>query len=130
MKDENGRVTIPGFYDGITLSEKDKALINATPEDFEEMKQTLGIAEPDQVGGTYQEALQYPSLNIRGLRAGWVGNEVRTIIPAEAIAEIDMRLVPETPGMRQVDLVKAYIESKGYHFVDSIPTTEERATIF
>ena len=127
MKDEYGRVTVPGFYNGITLTEKDKALINASPEDLEEMKSTLGIAEPDRVGATYQEALQFPSLNVRGLRAGWVGNEVRTIIPSEAIAEIDMRLVPETPGMRQVERVKAYVESKGYHFVDSIPTKEERA---
>jgi acetylornithine deacetylase/succinyl-diaminopimelate desuccinylase-like protein len=126
MKDEEGRVLIPGFYDGVELSESDKKILNNLPESMEEIKRTLGIAEVDQVGATYQEAMQYPSLNIRGLRAAWVGKEVRTLIPSEAIAEIDMRLVVETPGERQVQLLRDFIISKGYHFVDGTPTEEER----
>ncbi|MGI9542765.1 MAG: M20/M25/M40 family metallo-hydrolase [Cyclobacteriaceae bacterium] len=128
MKDEEGRVTVPGFYDGVSLSEKERKTINNLPEDIEEIKATLGIAKADHVGSTYQEALQYPSLNVRGLRAAWVGSEVRTLVPSEAIAEIDMRLVPETTGERQVQLLKNYIVSKGYHLVDSIPTAAERST--
>lgn len=127
MKDEQGRVTIPGFYDGVSLSEEEKAAINSLPENLEDIKTSLGIAEADQVGSTYQEALQYPSLNVRGLRAAWVGQEVRTLIPSEAVAEIDMRLVPETDGERQVQLLKNYILDKGYHIVDSAPTAEERS---
>ncbi|MEZ5038789.1 MAG: M20/M25/M40 family metallo-hydrolase [Saprospiraceae bacterium] len=127
MKDDEGRVIIPGFYDGIHLSDKEKRMLNDIPEDVAEIKQTLGIAEADQVGATYQEALQYPSLNIRGLRAAWVGKEVRTLIPAEAIAEIDMRLVPESDGQRLVDLIKQYVVDQGYHLVNGEPTDEERS---
>ncbi len=126
MKDENGRVVIPGFYDGVFLTEKDKRVMNTLPEDLSKIKKSLGIATIDSVGTTYQEALQYPSLNVRGLNAAWVGKEVRTLIPSYAIAEIDMRLVPETPGERQVQLLKEYILSKGYRLVDSIPSDEER----
>ncbi len=127
MKDDDGRVVIPGWYDGIQLSEKRKALINDVPEDQKEILRSLGIAQADKVGSTYQEALQYPSLNVRGLRAAWVGKEVRTIIPSEAIAEIDMRLVPESDGARQVKLLRDYIESHGFHLIEGEPTDEERA---
>ena len=126
MKDESGRVTIPGFYDGIELTDQEKKIINNVPESIDRTKNSLGIAKIDAIGNTYQESLQYPSLNIRGLRAGWVGKEVRTIIPSEVIVEIDMRLVPESEGERQMQLLKKYIQDNGYHLVDSIPTDEER----
>ncbi len=128
MKDENGKVLIPGFYDSIELSDAYKDLINRVPEDRDELLSTLGISKAEQVGDTYQEALQYPSLNVRGLRAAWTGEEVRTIIPAEAIAEIDMRLVPETPGEQQVQKVIGHIESLGYKVLDREPTDHERRT--
>lgn len=126
IKDENGKVTLEGFYDDIELSEEEKIRLNDVPENLDSIKQRLGIARQDAVGATYQEALQYPSLNIRGLNAAWVGDEVRTIIPAEVIAEIDMRLVPESDGERLMQLLKNYIKDQGYHLVDSIPTEEER----
>jgi acetylornithine deacetylase/succinyl-diaminopimelate desuccinylase-like protein len=126
LKDEKGRVQIKGFYDGITLTEADKIALNSLPENEDSLKIRLGIAESEQVGGSYQESLQYPSLNIRGLRSAWVGKEVRTIIPDEVEIEIDMRLVPETPGERMVDLLEQHLKLQGYHVVDSIPSDLER----
>ena len=128
MKDENGRVLVPNFYDGVELNAERKAQINDVPENLEDIKKALGIATIDSVGMTYQEALQYPSLNIRGLKAAWVEKEVRTLLPNEAVAEIDMRLVPATSGERQVQLLKKFILSKGFHIIDSLPTLEERQT--
>jgi acetylornithine deacetylase/succinyl-diaminopimelate desuccinylase-like protein len=127
MKDESGRVTLPGWYDGIHLSESDRIRLDAIPEDEEVLNRRLGIAKPEQVGDGYQEALQYPSLNVRGMASAWIGEEVRTIIPPTATAEIDIRLVPETDGERMVSLVKKYVEEQGYHFVNTKPTDEERA---
>lgn len=126
LKDEHGRVKLPGFYDGIELSEKEKVLLNKLPENLDSIKQRLGIAKPDAVGTTYQEALQYPSLNIRGLNAAWVGHEVRTIIPSEVVVEFDMRLVPESDGERLMQSLRKYIQDNGFHLVDPIPTEEER----
>ena len=128
LKDPNGRVQIKGFYDGITLSESDKKALNSLPENEDSLKIRLGIAERDQVGGSYQESLQYPSLNVRGLRAAWVGKEVRTIIPEVVDIEIDMRLVPETPGERMLHLLEEHLKTQGYHIVDSIPTAKERSS--
>lgn len=126
MKDENGRVLIPGFYDGVNLSVKQKELLNQLPDDRAELLESLGIYQPEMVGETYQEALQYPSFNVRGLQAADVGEEVRTVIPAKAVAEIDMRLVPETPAERQIQLVKKHIEAQGFQLLDSLPTDAQR----
>jgi len=127
MKDEQGRVTIPGFYDGIELDEETKKVLRQVPDDEEDIQRKIGIAEADQVGETYQEALQYPSLNLRGLSSGWVAQRVRTIVPSTATAEIDIRLVMESDPERLVRLVREHVEQQGYHLVDSLPTDEERS---
>lgn len=127
MKDAAGRVTIDGWYDGIMISESARTALEQVPDDAAAINRKLGIAEPDAVGSTLQEALQYPSLNIRGLASGWVGAEVRTIVPATAVAELDIRLVKESDAERLVGLLKDHITAQGYHFVDGEPTEEERA---
>ena len=86
MKDDYGRVTIPGFYDGIELDEETKSILAKVPDNEAFIKKNVGIAITDRVGSNYQEAIQYPSLNVRGLNSGWVGSRVRTIVPATATA--------------------------------------------
>ncbi|MDX1578477.1 MAG: M20/M25/M40 family metallo-hydrolase [Gemmatimonadota bacterium] len=128
MKDERGRVTIPGFYDGVAIDAATRDILEAVPDDIETLHERMGIAEPDAVAGTPQEAIQYPSLNVRGLRAGWVGSEARTIIPPQAVAEIDVRLVLESDPDRLVGLIRDHIEGLGYHVVSGRdPTDDERA---
>ncbi|MEL7160829.1 MAG: M20/M25/M40 family metallo-hydrolase, partial [Bacteroidota bacterium] len=126
MKDDAGRVSIPGFYDGITLSEGVRRTMAAVPDDEQRINYRLGIATPVAVGETYQESLQYPSLNVRGFRSGWVGSEARTIVPATATAEIDIRLVLESDPERLIGLVRDHIVAQGYHVVDQKPSQRER----
>lgn len=126
MKDDQGRVTIPGFYNGIALTEKEKQILKEVPDDEVQIKKFLGIAEPDKVGGSFQESLQYPTLNIRGLNSLYVGEQSRTLIPAEATAEIDIRLVSSSDPERLIGLVRNHVESKGYYLVENEPTEEER----
>jgi acetylornithine deacetylase/succinyl-diaminopimelate desuccinylase-like protein len=126
MKDADGRVILPGFYDGITLSEQEKAILKQVPDDETEIRKFLGIAEPDKIGGNFQESLQYPTLNIRGMDALFIGKESRTLIPATATAEIDIRLVPGSDANRLIGLVRQHIEKQGYYIIDRDPTEEER----
>lgn len=127
MKDDDGRVTIPGFYDGVNITVADKKSFADIPENMAELNAEIGIAEAEKVGESYQEAMQYPSLNIRGLQASNVGKLVTTTIPSMAIAELDLRLVPETPGPRQINLIKNYLTQHGVTLIDSLPTDEQRA---
>ena len=126
MKDDKGVVTLPGFYDGVILTEEEKKILQQVPDDENEIKKFLGIAAPDQVGHNFQESLQYPSLNIRGLNALYIGEKARTLIPANATAEIDIRLVPSSNPQRLIDIVRKHIENQGYYIVSNEPTEEER----
>lgn len=126
MKDDEGRVTIPGFYDGIVLDEETKSILSQVPDDEDQIMKSIGISTTDKVGSNYQESIQYPSLNIRGMSSGWVGEEVRTIIPSTAIAEIDVRLVLESDPERLLDLIQKHIQGEGYEILNSNPTMDQR----
>jgi acetylornithine deacetylase/succinyl-diaminopimelate desuccinylase-like protein len=126
MKDENGKVLIKDFYSGITISPEEQQILSAVPDNTEALNKRLGIVEAEQVGNNYQEALQYPSLNIRQIETSWKGDKPKTVIPKIAMANIDVRLVVETDGKAQLDKVKAHIEGLGYLVLDRDPTDEER----
>ncbi len=127
LKDEQGRVTIPGFYDGIAFSDADRRLLDAVPDDEAQILANAGVARADAVAESLQEALQYPSLNVRGLRAAWVGDEARTIIPPLAIAEIDIRLVKETDPEQLIALLREHVAGLGFYVIDHEPSSAERA---
>ncbi|QHI34872.1 Succinyl-diaminopimelate desuccinylase [Kordia antarctica] len=126
MKSDDGKVLIDGFYDGITLDEKTQQLLSQVPDDNEKMKADLGIVEIDSVGRSYQESLQYPSLNVRHIETSWKGPGLKTIIPEIATAYLDIRLVKETDGENQLEKIKKHIENQGYLVLDREPTDAER----
>ena len=129
MKDYDGVVTIPGFYDGVTLTNQIRKILDEVPDDEEAINNDLLISSPDKVGNNYQEAIQYPSLNVRGLKSGWVGKEARTIVPDIAIAEIDVRLVKESEPEKLLNMIKDHIIKEGAYVINSRePTNEERLT--
>ena len=126
FKDPEGRVTIDGFYDGIEISPEVRELLNAVPDDEAAILEAAGVARADAVAPSLQEALQYPSLNVRGIRAAWVGEESRTIIPPRATAEIDIRLVKESDPERLIALLREHVAGMGFHLIDSPPSDAER----
>jgi acetylornithine deacetylase/succinyl-diaminopimelate desuccinylase-like protein len=126
MKDEEGRVLIKGFYDGITFDDNAVKVMAAVPDVTADINDRLQIAAEEKVGKNYQESMQYPSLNIRGLKAAVVGKGGGSIIPEQAIAEFGIRLVPETDGKRMTGLVKTHLQGLGYQVVDHVPTKAER----
>ena len=126
MKDSDGKVTIPGYYDGISIDEKTDSILKSVPDSDEAIAERLQFKTAEKVGGFYQESLQYPSLNIRGLGSGWVGKKARTIVPESAMAELDLRLVMESDGNRLKQLVKNHITKQGYKVLDHVPSKEER----
>ena len=129
MKDATGRVVVSGFYDDVPrLSDTERQVLAAVPDQGDDLKRFFGIQRTDSVGENLQEALQFPSLNIRGLQSGDVGDQARTIIPDRAIAEIDVRLVKETDAERMLQRVLAHIRAQGFHvLMDAEPDDDIRA---
>lgn len=126
MKDSNGRVSIGGWYDGIELTAEELAILKAVPDNEEEIMKKIGVARIDAVGNFYQESVQFPSLNIRGMASAWVGDEARTIVPATATAELDIRLVPESDPALLLDLLRRHLQREGFFVTENEPTEEER----
>jgi acetylornithine deacetylase/succinyl-diaminopimelate desuccinylase-like protein len=79
MKDDDGRVTVKGYYEGVKLTDAERKVMAEVPDDEPAIRRRLGIAKPEAVGRNYQEALQYPSLNIRGMAAAAVGEKAANI---------------------------------------------------
>jgi acetylornithine deacetylase/succinyl-diaminopimelate desuccinylase-like protein len=126
MKDENGRVLIDGYYDGIEMTPSITALLSQVPDDNDDIRKGLVIHEAEKVGNNYQEALQYPSLNVRHIDTSWKGPGLKTIIPEQVTAYIDVRLVAETDGGEQLEKIRKHIEKQGFLVLDRAPTDEER----
>ncbi len=127
MKDEWGRVTIPGFYDGIEIPSGVRPLLDAVPDDEPGLLRELAIGAPDSVAASLQAAIQYPSLNVRGMGSGWIGADVRTVIPDTAVAEIDVRLVAESDHEHLFELIADHIRGQGFHLlVDESPGLDVR----
>jgi acetylornithine deacetylase/succinyl-diaminopimelate desuccinylase-like protein len=128
MKDDDGRVVVKGFYDGIApLSAEERRLLDEVPDDAARMLKTFGVAAPERAFAKLQDAIQYPTLNVRGLVSAHVGTGARTIIPDRAIAAIDIRLVKETRPADLVEKVRAHVKAQGYELVDGEPSDDVRA---
>jgi len=127
MKDENGRVTIKGFYeDVIPLSPSERKALNEVPSVDEQMKRELGISDVEMRGMTLNEAINQPSLNINGMQSGNVGKMASNQIPTYASAVLDLRLVLGNDWKRQQQKVIDHIRTQGFYITDNEPTDEER----
>ncbi len=128
MKDDSGRVLVRGWNDGIErLTAEEEKMIAAVPEDAAAMLKTFGVAAPEAAFPSLQQALQYPTLNVRGMTSAFVGAGARTIIPDSATASIDIRLVKETPATALIEKLRAHVAAQGYHIVDGDPDDATRA---
>ena len=128
MKDDDGRVKVAGYYDAVApLTAEERAMLDAVPDDSARMLRAFGVAAPEKAFPKLQDAMQYPTLNVRGLASAFVGAGARTIVPDRAVAAIDIRLVKETSGEDLVTKLSAHVEQQGYHMVTGDPDEAIRA---
>jgi acetylornithine deacetylase/succinyl-diaminopimelate desuccinylase-like protein len=101
LHDEQGRVTIPGFYDNVVdLSDAERAELAKAPFDLAAYQQDLGIGAVAGEAGysTMERTSIRPTLDVNGIWSGYTGQGAKTVLPSKASAKISMRLVPnQTP---------------------------------
>lgn len=127
MKDDTGRVTIPGWYEDVEpLGDLERKAIDEAPQYDEELKKQLGLATTENVDKSLLDLITLPSLNINGFGSGDIGALARNVIPTTATVVLDLRLVKGNDQKRQVDRLKEHILKQGYLVLDREPTDEER----
>ncbi len=128
MKDEQGNVTIDGFYDTVEpLGRQELDALSRLPAYDAQIAAELGLAWTEGGGATLAERLLLPSLTIKGLLSGSVGAQARNVIPDRAEAALGVRLVKGNDPQAMLDLVEAHIRDQGFHIVRQDPDLETRA---
>lgn len=127
MKDDEGNVTIDGFYDTVVpVGKAEAAALASVPDPDESLRRELGLVRTEGENTPLKQRLLLPSLNIRGLESANVGDAARNVIPATATASIDIRLVKGNEPDEMIDLVETHIRKQGYHIVREDPVMETR----
>jgi len=113
MHDQQGKVTLPGFYDNVReLSHKEKEELSRLGLDDSYYKEMTGVPALDGEKGyaPIERAGARPTLDVNGLYAGYIEKGAKTIIPAYAMAKISTRLVPDQDPKIVHDKMRAYLE--------------------
>lgn len=112
--DENGHITIPGFYDDvIEVSAEERKKMAAAPFDLETYKQSLQIDEVEGEKGytTNERTGIRPTFDVCGIWGGYTGEGAKTVLPSKAYAKISCRLVPNQKHEKIAELLKKYYTS-------------------
>ncbi len=114
LHDENGRVTIPGFYDNVVeLSTAEREALNKAPFNLDAYKKELDMEEVQGEKGytTVERTGIRPTLDVNGIWGGYMGEGAKTVLPSKASAKISMRLVPNQNNQEITELFTKHFRS-------------------
>lgn len=125
LKDQNERILLPGHYDSVLpATDADLALLGKlSPQIEEELKAAFGIS--GFLGGAtgaelHRRASFEPSCTINGLSSGYQGAGVKTVLPAEATAKLDFRLVPDMDPETVHQSLRAHLDAQGFTDIEVV----------
>jgi acetylornithine deacetylase/succinyl-diaminopimelate desuccinylase-like protein len=122
MKDDQGHVRIPNFYDGVQpLGELENEALARAPANDGQLRQDLALGSVNGGGARLLELLNLPSLEIRGMSSAQTGTHATNVIPSTAVADLDLRLVVGVDWQQQQKRIVEYIRSQAYFVVDAPP---------
>jgi len=125
MKDEDGHVLVPHFYDGIVpLTAVERQALDRAPANDQMLMSAFWLGHVDGAGQHLLDLINQPSLNINGISSGQTGARSANVIPPTATADLDLRLVVGIDWREQQERVMDYIRSRGYFIVETEPSRE------
>ena len=113
MQDEDGRITLPGFYDDVLeYSEAQRAEMAKAPFDLDHYKKELNIEEVKGEKGfsTIERVGIRPCLDVNGIWGGYTGPGSKTVLPSKAFAKISTRLVSNQNSDKITQMIIKYFE--------------------
>ncbi len=113
MKNERGEITIDGFYEHVQpLNELERQALASLPLNIDEVKRSLDLARLDepQERGYFERLSAWPTLTINGIHGGYGGPGSKTVLPHEAVAKCDIRLVEAQTVEDILAKVRAHVQ--------------------
>jgi acetylornithine deacetylase/succinyl-diaminopimelate desuccinylase-like protein len=113
VRDKNGHITIPGFYDGVTpLSKYERAQTKRYPMKDAQLKALVGARQlfGERGFSATEQRSARPTFEINGLTSGYQGEGSKTIVPSWARAKITCRLVPDQNPARIREAVCGWLK--------------------
>jgi acetylornithine deacetylase/succinyl-diaminopimelate desuccinylase-like protein len=125
LKDQDERILIPGFYDNVRPpSDYDLKLLAQLPDEAAKIKEMYGLSSylKGLTGGPEfkRAAIFEPTCTICGLDSGYQGQGSKTVLPAEARAKIDFRLVPDQTPDEVLSKLRAHLDAHGFEDIEII----------
>ncbi len=115
LHDEQGRVAVPGFYEGVAaIADWERESWTRLPIGDAELQKLTGVAElAGESGFTGLERVwARPTAEVNGIGGGFQGRGTKTVIPREAFAKLTFRLVPDQEPQETIGKVRSYLRSK------------------
>lgn len=112
LKDRDGRINIPGFYDDVRPpAPEELAAWAGLPITEEEQKQVMGVRalEGESDFSPAERKWARPTLDVHGIAGGFVDEGKKTVIPARARAKVSMRLVPDQDPAQVLDSMREFV---------------------
>lgn len=129
LKAPDERVLIPGFYDDVRppTAEEEAAVASLPPEEEDTLKaygcqRFLGDVKGHQV---WRRHIFEPTATIDGLLSGYVGPGPKTVLPAQALAKMDFRLVPDQDPKDVLENLKRHLAAQGFTDVEVTALAQE-----
>jgi acetylornithine deacetylase/succinyl-diaminopimelate desuccinylase-like protein len=113
LHDENGHITIPGFYDKVEeLSRELRDELARAPFDLDEYKSELNIADVKGEKGysTIERTGIRPTMDVNGIWGGYIGEGAKTVLPSKAYAKLSFRLVPNQEHKEITQMAIAHLQ--------------------
>lgn len=124
LRDIDGRVLIDGFHDGtVPPTPRDLELVDAPPDQDDALREEFGVERwlGGLSGRDWRRSLYFePTLNVNGFHAGYGGDGAKTVLPADAVAKLDMRFVPDQDPQRLMDALRRHLHGHGFDDVEVV----------
>ena len=130
LRDQDMNVRIDGFYDGMLKpTDADRRMLAKIDPEVEQRKKLVGFdrlvrdPKPERV---IEQLLFTPTCNIAGVTTGYQGPGSKTVLPAEATAKLDFRLIPDQDPAHVLDSLRKHLDSHGFDKVEIVWADAEK----
>jgi acetylornithine deacetylase/succinyl-diaminopimelate desuccinylase-like protein len=130
LRDKDMNIKIDGFYDGMLKpTDADRRMMAKIDPEVEQRRKLVGFdrlvrdPKPETV---IEQLLFTPTCNIAGVTTGYQGPGSKTVLPAEATAKLDFRLIPDQDPAHVLDRLRKHLDSHGFGKVEIVWSDAEK----